>query len=289
MGKVERMKNEIAVVEKIKVFERDGKQWTTSLNVADVFGTPHDEVLKRIRNCQCSEGFRLVNFHESNYLNSQNKSMPMYEMTRDGFSFLVMGFTGSKAAQFKEAYIEAFNRMEEQIKSQMEINERHLVVSEKFQLEVIAMNKKNQEILDKIAGVVVETKESVNEVKEDVSNIKKRVETLENHVNNKKKQPTKTTRETHLEFVYSEYNGACPICKTQIVRINKVIKENFVVDHKEHPNEPGLEFTWGICKKCNSDKKDSKIEKSVLDACFNYYQMRLKQWNIEISKQIPLV
>jgi Rha family phage regulatory protein len=77
----------------------DGKQWTTSLNIAEVFGIAHDEVLKRIRNCQCSEGFRLVNFHESSYFNSQNKEMPMYEITRDGFTFLAMGFKG-RSPQF---------------------------------------------------------------------------------------------------------------------------------------------------------------------------------------------
>jgi phage regulator Rha-like protein len=36
----------------------------------------------------------------------------MYRLTRDGFVFLTMGFTGAKAAQFKQWYIEEFNRME---------------------------------------------------------------------------------------------------------------------------------------------------------------------------------
>ncbi len=39
----------------------------------------------------------------------------MFEMTKDGFVFLVMGFTGKKAAAFKEAYIAEFNRMEERL------------------------------------------------------------------------------------------------------------------------------------------------------------------------------
>ena len=42
----------------------------------------------------------------------------MYYMTRDGFTFLAMGFTGKVAARFKEAYIEAFNEMERRLQEQ---------------------------------------------------------------------------------------------------------------------------------------------------------------------------
>lgn len=43
---------------------------------------------------------------------SQNgKKQPYYSMTKDGFVFLVMGFTGKQAAEFKEWYINEFNRM----------------------------------------------------------------------------------------------------------------------------------------------------------------------------------
>jgi hypothetical protein len=48
------------------------------------------------QNLECSEQFRLLNFKQSSYSNSQNKEMPMFELTRDGFSFLVMNFTGAK-------------------------------------------------------------------------------------------------------------------------------------------------------------------------------------------------
>ena len=93
-------------------FERDGKQWTTSLNVAEVFGKNHYHVIEAIENLDCSQEFRESNFRLSSYVTSQNKELKMYEMTRDGFTFLVMGYIGKPAAQFKEAYIEAFNRMD---------------------------------------------------------------------------------------------------------------------------------------------------------------------------------
>jgi Rha family phage regulatory protein len=83
------------------VFERDGKLWTTSLDVARVFEKEHRNVLQSTENLECSEEFRRLNFQQSSYVNEQNRTMPMFEMTQDGFTFLAMGFTGKKAAQFK--------------------------------------------------------------------------------------------------------------------------------------------------------------------------------------------
>ena len=73
--------------------------------VARCFEKRHDDVLKSIRNLDCSEEFRLRNFAESSYKNDQGKKQPCYYMTRDGFVFLAMGYRGKKAAQFKEMYI----------------------------------------------------------------------------------------------------------------------------------------------------------------------------------------
>lgn len=88
---------------------------TNSRFVADVFGRQHKDVLSAIRKLDCSNEFSRRNFTPSNYLNSRGQEQPMVEMTFDGFTFLVMGFTGRVAAQFKEAYITEFNRMRHQL------------------------------------------------------------------------------------------------------------------------------------------------------------------------------
>lgn len=85
---------------------------TTSLKVAEVFNKNHQHVLDAIRKLDCPKEFGLSNFRQSSYVNEQNKKLPMYDITRDGFSLLAMGFTGKKALQFKIKYIDAFNRME---------------------------------------------------------------------------------------------------------------------------------------------------------------------------------
>ncbi|MDY3570249.1 Rha family transcriptional regulator [Enterobacter hormaechei] len=90
----------------------EGRAVTTSLAVAAYFSKRHDDVLKRIKNLECSPDFTARNFAVSEYSDPTGRTLPCYEITRDGFAFLAMGFTGKKAATFKESYINAFNRME---------------------------------------------------------------------------------------------------------------------------------------------------------------------------------
>ena len=102
------------------VLNNNGQTITTSLIVAEIFGKEHNKVCRDIENLSCSESFRVANFGETPYIHSQNgQTYRMYEMTKDGFSFLVMGYTGEKAGKFKEDFITAFNKMEQIVKSQI--------------------------------------------------------------------------------------------------------------------------------------------------------------------------
>ena len=101
----------------------DGKAVTTSLQVAEVFNKNHKEVLRSIRDLDCSLELRERNFAPSCYIvknGNVSKKNPMYYIGRDGFVFLVMGFTGKIAARFKEAYIRQFNEMEEMLRKSEE-------------------------------------------------------------------------------------------------------------------------------------------------------------------------
>lgn len=90
-----------------------GKDVTTSLTVAKVFGKRHDHVLRDIQGLTCSPEFRLPNFGEIKYLDDKGREYPAFEMTKNGFSFLVMGYTGEKASQFKEQFIAEFDKRTE--------------------------------------------------------------------------------------------------------------------------------------------------------------------------------
>lgn len=98
-----------------------GNDVTTSLIVAQVFGKNHKDVLRDIERLSCSDSFQVRNFALSfitrDLPNGGHKQERYYEMTKDGFSFLVMGYTGEKAGQFKERFINEFNKREQLLKS----------------------------------------------------------------------------------------------------------------------------------------------------------------------------
>lgn len=109
---------------------------TDTFKVAKAFGKEHKDVLRKTRTVikQCSPDFAERNFtlcHENNELQN-GKPQPFYQMTRDGWTMLVFGFTGKVAMTFKEAYIAAFNWMADLInqgKSNLEA-ERNAVMLE---------------------------------------------------------------------------------------------------------------------------------------------------------------
>lgn len=95
---------------------KNGRAVTTSVAIAEFFGKRHDNVLRAIANIECSEKFNALNFEDVTYTDAKGEKRPMYQITKNGFVFLVMGFTGKKAAAFKEAYIAEFDRMEEELR-----------------------------------------------------------------------------------------------------------------------------------------------------------------------------
>lgn len=92
-----------------------GEPRTTSLAVAKKFGKRHNNVLRAIENIDCSPEFSLRNFEQRDFIDERGKVRRMFNMTKDGFVFLVMGFTGKVAAEFKEEYINEFNRMTDKL------------------------------------------------------------------------------------------------------------------------------------------------------------------------------
>lgn len=95
--------------------DKDGNLWTTSLMVAEAFEKRPDNVNMAIRRLKCSASFRLLNFKESSYTNQQGKDQPMFHISEKGLMRLVMGFTGEKAAEAQEKWVEAFDFMRKEL------------------------------------------------------------------------------------------------------------------------------------------------------------------------------
>ena len=145
---------------------------TTSLLVAETFEKEHRNVLKSIRKLMSATNVAVAQmFDETTYVNEQGKEQPMFFMNRDGFTLLAMGFSGEKALKFKVDYINAFNKMEEELKSQQTkqlsaaeslLQSVQLLVAHERQLAILEHNQKNMQgaissLYDKVYGMQFQT------------------------------------------------------------------------------------------------------------------------------------
>ena len=100
---------------------KDGQIYVSTRDIAKVFGKEHSKILRTIESLP-NDDFRQANFGLSKYTKdlqdgSGVHSYKEYLLTRDGFSMLVMGFTGTKAYQWKKDFINAFNQMEQVLRN----------------------------------------------------------------------------------------------------------------------------------------------------------------------------
>lgn len=103
------------------VIMHDKQAVTTSLVLAEVFEKQHKNVIQaieaKIEPAENQARYKRM-FYEGIYTDKKGEQRKMYYLNRDGFTFIAMGFTGRKVDEFKLKYIDAFNKMEEQIRNQ---------------------------------------------------------------------------------------------------------------------------------------------------------------------------
>lgn len=125
---------------------------TTSNIIAEVFNKPHKDVLKNIRGLEIPEDFNRRNFSPVEYVDKKGQTRPCYEITRDGFTLLAMGFTGKKAMEWKIKYINAFNAMEKALTEKNSQTDKPVLVAEHTRAlpsgkkEIVLSEKAKQEI-----------------------------------------------------------------------------------------------------------------------------------------------
>lgn len=116
----------------------NNSMYTTSLDVAEKFGKQHKDVLKSIRDLAAKNSAAKNMFIETTYEN-RGKQYPMYFITRDGFTLLVMGFTGADALEWKMKYINAFKRMEEIIRAELNAFKKQPQLPQRGSKEFLAL------------------------------------------------------------------------------------------------------------------------------------------------------
>ena len=182
----------------IELIEKDGLVLVSSRVVAQDFGKRHDHVKRDIENLiknmvddkkenKKSDSPKLGNefFISSTYV-SRGKNCEEYLLTRDGFSLLVMGFTGKEALQWKLQYIEAFNKMEEMIKSKYQpkldsymidnpIDRAKRWIEEEEERQRLALElEKKQELIEKQVDELTHKEDVIVSLVEDVDLMTKR-------------------------------------------------------------------------------------------------------------------
>lgn len=138
--------------ELINIQDIDGSLLASSREIATNFGKRHNDVVKTIENLT-TENFVVKEMFIESTFDHKGNFYKEYLMTRDGFSLLVMGFTGAKALTWKLKYIEAFNKMEQQLKNP------YANMSKELQA-ILMVDKKQQEQEKRISDI--ENKMTVN-------------------------------------------------------------------------------------------------------------------------------
>tara|TARA_Y100000310_G_scaffold90528_1_gene87783 strand:- start:2766 stop:3785 length:1020 start_codon:yes stop_codon:yes gene_type:complete len=169
-----------------EVFKQGGKFLVSSLNIADVFGKEHKNVIRDIeslyKNLSHDTKFTRLNFELSEYKDSSGKVNKMYLLTQDALTLIVMGYEGKKAIQFKLMYINQFNEMASHIK-----NEEPKIMTDA------------QKFLQ-MAQLVVNLEDSVKETKEELNNTNIKVNEIIAEKEHYKKQLNQVERSNVLPF-----------------------------------------------------------------------------------------
>ena len=145
-----------------------GSVKTSSVQVAEFFGKQHYHVLRDIRNLLNSDNKKVNDFNASNFgctdfIDKNGETRPLYELTRDGFAILAMGFTGDKAQEFKIAYIEAFNSMKRALQARVVTDAIEGKVSDRMKLGVSVRRGLSQrqwdDLYEVMRGMAVDDRE----------------------------------------------------------------------------------------------------------------------------------
>lgn len=170
------------------VIMKDKQAVTTSLQVAENFEKQHKHVIEAIegkmKSAENSAHYKTM-FAEGVYKDSRNREQKLYYMNRDGFTFIAMGFTGAKADNFKLAYINAFNEMENYIE------QRQLPMSPE--------------------DIMIATLETQKELKKQISTVSSDVEGLKQEIDLSRLQKSKLSklvRKNAMEAVGGKHSQA---------------------------------------------------------------------------------
>lgn len=251
------------------VFEKEGKFFTDSLMIASIFERKHFNILELIKNLDCSKEFRYLNFQVSSYTNLQNKEFIKFVLTRDGFSMIAMGLTGSKAVQFKEMYINQFNQMEQSLKQNFKPIKKELSAMELMAITLKGFQEQEEKVFYQIKQESESIKKETTEALEQaVKNFDLKIQELDKKVSNVSSDNNPTAQLSFIE-------GNTKLINISEKMQSKAYKEDQLVDDIK-------DLIFKYCQKAKIKKEDAGLVYSEL------YKSFKKLTGVNLKKETDL-
>lgn len=242
----------------------DGTPVVNSRDVATHFEKRHADVLRDIDNHLANADLRWRNwFREVEYIDEQGKARRSINMTRDGFSFLVHKWTGEKAANFTLKYIDAFNAMEEMIRSATPATHADLIQSIREIVAPLAIRFDGQDQ----AIERIERRQDVQA--DDIAQIKQ-------ILNGRRRKPTPATIADHVDAI-EQLGGRCPIYPEITIVENGERLPFTDVDHFFASHMPDADHTWLISRKAHNDLTYGRLQREDVIPLFEAYQIKRRR------------
>jgi Rha family phage regulatory protein len=244
-----------------------------SRDVAEFFAKRHDHVLRALRDIPDEPAPKLgaAWFRDSTYIDANGQERPCVDMTKDGFTLLVMGFTGERAMAFKVEYIRAFNALEERVRnlrgsSQSDdllagLNSIADRISVRFELSESAVIEHGRVLSDH--GAMLGNHDR----------ILAHHDRMLSDWDKRRKRVTKATQREHLRV--ASRNKVCPCCGVAPIVQDGCFTAEVEIDHFHSKDRPDAQETWPICRPCHVAKTQNHYSHTYLDARFKAYQALL--------------
>jgi Rha family phage regulatory protein len=249
---------------------------TDSLAVCRTFTDKrHDHVLRDIESL-VSHSPKLGSehwFRKTTYISGRGRSEPVYEMTRDGFVLLVMGWIGPRALEFKIQYIEAFNAMEAALNApdnsslRAEAAEAIAMLRDLTKSLPVRLDDKITSIDQKLDQLIEKSAQVDNTV----------VEIRRHQIDRSRVKFSKEDKKVMRLVNRLAFHGRCPVSGEVILNDDgEVIVGAAEYDHFNGPNNGGPQNGWLIAKRIHTAITTGEITRQGLQSYFEVYQDKLK-------------
>jgi Rha family phage regulatory protein len=270
---------ELVPDDKPLIYCRGDHLFTTSLDVARNFGKEHKNVLRDIDDIisNSPEEDRL-NFEPIFVPDSYGRQQRAYEITRSGFSVLVMGFNGADALAWKWKYEKAFCAMEQKLIH----HSSNVIATAEVMNEVLKGVQRNQETLTGlVAGIGqghIELKEEVKCLQRGLFGVQREVRRITFEYDARRKDLTRKTKTVHLCVLQKYHNGLCPICRKSNLIAESLKTSICEFDHWYGNHRNKITETWPLCVNCHDLLTSEAIARESVSDIFKSYQRDVQHY-----------